>query len=290
MKSDSSIHQIVDQNNQAMMVLGGATAHSYRELGLGSSGRLLHPAVSILSISPQADAAGNTDTDSLSQESKPDLKSPDAFFPTVIGEDETMLLTDESLVASVLMPADLIQKALPQAPGFAASLPDGDPISSTSTGRVTGDQGLQSQAPDPSSLSSLSGAGFSLQDLLKQILQEVQTSQDDLPDTFDGSRQGALRDLIVDLGKGTGEGVREFFQENISGVARSTVVSLVDSADSPALSAASKPILQADYYNMISEPVNSMVDSVIQPIGSVSLPRLGPEFNRGLDELRLISG
>ncbi|WP_159568372.1 hypothetical protein [Limnobacter sp. 130] len=278
--------QITDQTNHAVALLGGATAQSYSVVSLNTlsaaldvpdaGSGLAQLETTIKSIQSEVEytshAVDKSFVDSsLGQQSNrfasltmndelSDL--PSGFVGMGIQNPELMSRFDEF---SVENESDFDAQQL-ESPGAALSPEDSS-------------EGLASDVN-----------GFSFFDFIEQAIAQAEASQQDFGDTFDGSRQGEFREFLVNTGMELDSGVRGFLQENVAGVGRDLLSSAIDATGVDVLDPVADPLLSVDYYAKSAEVLNSLMDAVAQPIGSIALPQLGPLLADPREELSAYLG
>lgn len=87
----------------------------------------------------------------------------------------------------------------------------------------------------------------SLLSFIEQVIEQAQTSSDEFNGSLDGGRQDTVPDLIEDLG--------------------------------------GEPVLAVDYFGESAALINGVLDLAVQPIGSLSLPPVGPILANPRDEV-----
>jgi hypothetical protein len=288
LKKMSGVHnQISDQTIQAIALLGGATAQSYGAVSLNVSQATLDSLPLDPGTPPSYLAHKNTrsDVEVTSQSSEKfvaDTSAPSLIArPSILNVMEELSELPDTLLASDTQNPELMSR-------FEGA------FQGEETGAVAQQIGLSPGAPlsaeESSEALTTNSAGFSLLDFIEQAIAQAEASQQEFDDTFDGSRQGEFRELIVDTGTGLGSGVREFLQENVAGSGRDLLSSSIDATGVEFLDSTADPLLNIDYYAKSAEVLNGLLDSVAQPIGSIVLPQLGPLLADPREELSAYLG
>lgn len=273
--------QIAELTNQAVALLGGVTAQSYSLMGLNVSPVLPYS---------QITAAGFPSSDLMDKQSRKDSdastnaiekvlvdtsfqKSPSAYSP-LSATDEPNEVPDTFAVTQNQDPelTSRFKDALLEDDGVFGIVQTAVPVATPSTDEF-------SDAPVNGS------TGFSLLDFIEQAITQAEASRQEFEGTFDGSRQGEFREFLTGVASEAGGAVRGFLQDNIAGVGRDLLSSAIEATGSDSLDAAAAPVLNIDYYTKSAEVLNGLLDALAQPIGSISLPQLGPLAANPLDEL-----
>lgn len=261
------------------MLLGGATAHSYRALGPHSFlNGLFGPTLDTVAL-PDAGKA-QLDGEVVPVSSGGYWGAAATELPATL-RAKTQPLMDEVLAAvNPVMPLDRFSSK-ERVSDFAlpAASEDSLELTNASSGNPLKEDIAASETAVPANSS------LNLLELLNLQLDPSQNEMPDFTEGFDGSRQGAIREFIGTVGSSTGDSVREVFQEQVAGVGKGAVIELVDAANIQALDTLAQPVLAVDYYGQSSELINGLVDTAVQSIGSVALPRIGPAFNDTLNQL-----
>ncbi|HEX4878452.1 MAG TPA: hypothetical protein VFV39_01295, partial [Limnobacter sp.] len=141
-------------------------------------------------------------------------------------------------------------------------------------------------------LEDFSSLPASLLELIEQALEDARANQEEISPEFDGSGSGqaVVRDWIDSSLRDAAASAREFFQGEIRGEGREAIQTTVDALGSPLLSEAFEPLLAVDYYAAAADVINGLLDAVAQPIGSASLPRIGPLLDNPREELATYLG
>lgn len=104
-----------------------------------------------------------------------------------------------------------------------------------------------SKAGDTDADAPVPNSSDSLLSFIEQLIEQAQASSDEFNGSLDGGRQHTVRDLIEDLG--------------------------------------SEPVLAVDYFGESAASINGVLDLAVQPIGSLSLPPVGPILANPRDEV-----
>lgn len=278
--------QVSDQTNQSIAILGGATAQSYGAVSLN--------ALPIVPDSQNADVgspfANVTDT-SIRSDSATISQTPEKFF-----------VDTSASFANVRTAASNLPEDLSESPdSFIESNIENPDLISRFESSALEDEGLPNvqqtvvpgstlNAEDPLDVIEPGGSVFSLLDFIEQAIAQAEASQQEFGDTFDGSRQGEFRELLVDTGMALGSEIRDFLQENVAGVGRELLSDSIDATGVELLGSTAEPLLAIDYYAKSAEVLNGLMEAVGQPIGSISLPQLGPLLADPREELSAYLG
>lgn len=284
----SDVHnEISDQTNQSIAILGGATAQSYSAVSLNASLAAFEAQQAEMSTSLAyvTDKSNRSDTQITSQPLEkfigdiPAALLPSRLSPLNIAEDLSEL--PDALVGADIQNPELMSR-------FEGAFQEDESGSVVQQNSLP--SSVLSSADNSSEILSTGSAGFSLLDFIEQAISQAQASQQEFDETFDGSRQGEFRELLVDTGSALGSGIREFFQENVAGSGRDLLSSSIDATGVEFLDPIADPLLSVDYYAMSAEVLNGMLDAVAQPIGSIALPQLGPLLADPREELSAYIG
>ncbi len=284
----SGVHnQISDQTNQAIALLGGATAQSYNAVSLNASpvsldSRQLDTG-SPLSYLAEKNARSDIEIASQSLEKfVADTPAPSLVVrPSILNVAEELSERPDTLLATDTQNPELMSR-------FEGAFQGEE---SGAVFQQTGSSPAASlSADDSSDALTTNSAGFSLLDFIEQAIAQAEASQQEFDETFDGSRQGEFRELLVDAGTALGSGVREFLQENVAGVGRELVSSSIDAMGEEFLDSTADPLLNVDYYAKSAEVLNGLLDYAAQPIGSIALPQVGPLLADPREELSAYLG
>ena len=267
--------------------MGGASAQSYSAVSLNVSQVALgsEEADTSAPFSPVTDTSTQSDTEITSQSFE--RLVTDASAPLFIARSSILNVAEElSEPPSISVEPDMqnpelmsrFEDAFEEDEGGAVAQPTGAALG---TSLISEDS---SEALSPGSV------GFSLLDFIEQAIAQAQASQQEFDETFDGSRQGEFRELLVDTGAAVDSGIREFLQENIAGLGRDLLSSSINAAGVEFLEPIADPLLNIDYYAKSAEVLNGLLDSAAQPIGSIALPRVGPLLADPREELSAYLG
>lgn len=274
-------NQISDQTNQAIMLLWGATAQSYSVINLNAM-----PAV--LDLNEAGDSLPASDLTKKFHRSEGE--------PTLQSMENGVVETTVSLVS--VQPAPLnLSGELSEPPTRFVELELQNPeLMSRFNNASFDDSGslgfaqarftnVALNAEESLETSSTGESGFSLLDFIKQAIAQAEVSKKEFEETFDGSRQGEFRELLIDAGRELGSVVREFLQDNVAGAGRDLLASTLDTTGVQLLDPVADPLLNIDYYAKSAEVLNGLLDAVAQPISTFSLPQLGPLLADPREEL-----
>ncbi len=269
------------QTNQAVALLGGATGQSYRTVSLNAS-----PAVFEVTSAGAGMASSDLLRKSSGAHSEAGSQLPDKPLPD----------TSVQFMSSKFLSMTVLEDQIEQPKGLIDSKTQNSELmsrfenisfgadSSTEVGQ-TAFPVVSTNADDGQELTAIAGNGFSLLDFIEQAIAQAEASQQQFETTFDGSRQGEFRELLVGLGTQSGAAVREFLQDNIAGSGRDLLSSTVDATGVDLLEPVVSPVLNIDYYARSAELLNGVIETVVQPIGSVAVPQLGPLLANPREEL-----
>lgn len=257
-----------DRVNQAVALLGGATAPSYGAVSLDGAENLLETGLGVLPsdsdayvTTPQRQA----DQDKSLGGDKSELDSATSSLRTagpsnVFADEPTGF---EPVAPQQVAPdVDLITRfQTPDSDDFApgAFLPI-DPRGGAA-------------AAEPVALNTVTS---SVPSFLEQLILKVEEASRDISTDLDGGTQGAVRELIFEIGSDLSTTVRMGLQDNVSGMGRELAARLLDEVNIDTLDAAAAPLLAIDYYGASASVINGILDSIAQPIGSIALPQVGP--------------
>ncbi|WP_130558195.1 hypothetical protein [Limnobacter thiooxidans] len=259
----------VDRLNQAVAVLGGATSPSYEAVSLHNDIGSLESALGL----------PLTGLESVN-ESHPNSSDLDAAFSnekSIVEVASTQVRSGNMLNGLVDEPTGFGPGLLRQVPldaelmtRFQTSDADNSALSGTQSNDTRGALDVGSE-PAASSNSTNSMASF-----LEQLLAKVEAASSDVSTELDGSTQGAVRELVLELGSELSRSVRAELQDNVAGVGRELASQVIDRTGVDPLSSVTEPLLAIDYYGEFATLINGTLDSIGQPIGSISLPQIGP--------------
>lgn len=279
-------HQISDQTNQAIALLGGATAQSYNVVSLN--------------VSPATLDLQHADADLSSSELTE--KSPGIHSEAAsLSLEKLFVDTSAPLPTARPLPLSASEELNESSSGFVEPEVQNPELMSRFEGSSLDDEGslgiLQAGvlattlgSDESAETMSTGSMTFSLLDFIEQAIAQAEASQQEFGETFDGSRQGEFRELLVDAGRELGSGVREFLQDNVAGTGRELLSSTIDATGVTLLDPIADPLLSVDYYAKSGEVLNGVMDAVVQPIGSISAPRVGPLLADPREELSAYLG
>lgn len=248
-------NQISDQTNQAIALLGGATAHSYSAVSLNASPMALDPqnAEASLPFSDLTEVGARSNAESTSQSLEKLLVDPST--PAVTSRPVSSNAPEElSELPNSFVQADSQNPELMSR--FEGSLLDDEGAFGAQQTGFPGGTLIADESPE---ILANGGLGFSLLDFIEQAVAQAETSQQEFGDTLDGSRQSEFREFLMD-----------------------TAVELLDPI--------AEPVLGADYYAKSAEVLNGLMDVAAQPIGSTALSQVGHLFADSREELSAYLG
>lgn len=279
-------HQISDQTNQAIALLAGATAQSYNVVSLNISRTTpdLQYAVADLSSSESTEKSLAIHSEAALQSLEKLFVDTSAPLPTArplpFSASEELSESPSGFVGPEVQNPELMSR-------FEDSSLDGE----GSLGILQAGVLATTLGSDESTETMSTGSTtFSLLDFIEQAIAQAEASRQEFGETFDGSRQGEFRELLVDAGRELGSGVREFLQDNVAGTGRELLSSTIDATGLGLLDPIADPLLSVDYYAKSGEVLNGVMDAVVQPIGSISGPRVGPLLADPREELSAYLG
>lgn len=258
----------VDRANQAFAVLGGATAPSYQAISLHNAEHMLEPGFGVLlpgleSVKEIFQRSSDSDSAFVGEKAIIDATASQVRSTNILnglGDEPSGI--DVSQVREVFQDMDLLTR-------FQTL--DSDNGVSLSSG--TGESRFGSDGGEPVALSS---GPTGMSSFLEQLVSKVEGAADDVSTDLDGSTQGAVRELILDIGSELSTSVRMELQENVAGVGRELAAQAIDRVGIEPLETAAEPLLAVDYYGESAGVINGILDGIGQPIGSIALPQLGP--------------
>ncbi len=261
--------QYVDRLSQAVAVLGGTTSPSYEAVSLQNAESTVETALGISSVGSESLNGTNqhtVDLDSLLGGDRPTVEVAPAqvrntnfsngFTDEPIGLDASQLLQGSQ--DPELLTRFQTQDSDPTAP--SATQPSESRLVADGTGES----------------SATSSGSMSLSSFLDELVAQIEASSGDVSTEFSGSTQGAVRELVFEIGSELSTSVRQEFQDNLAGVGRELAEQVIDSVGIDPLSKAFEPLLAVDYYGESALVINGILDGIGQPIGSVSLPQVSP--------------
>jgi hypothetical protein len=279
-------YQTSYQTNQAVALLGGSTAQSYRTVSLNASPAafdVLNTAASLPTSdlpnkSPRAEGDANTQAlERLIVDTSVQLvpvRLSALNIPEELSELPVSLAEPDTQNAELISRFQSISQEDESSTGV---------LQTVLTGNSVGTDEVQESI-------ATAGTGFSLLDFIEQTIAQAEASQQEFETTFDGSRQGEVRELLIDAGMELDSGVRGFLQDNIAGATRGVLSSAIDATGVELLDSIAGPALSIDFYAKSAEMLNGLIDTVAQPIGSIALPQAGPLLASPREELAAYLG
>ncbi|WP_275270687.1 hypothetical protein [Limnobacter sp. P1] len=187
-------NQVSDQTNQAIALLGGATAQSYSAVSLNVSPVTLNlpnadeslPFYELIDISVQSNAESTSQSlERLLFDSHTTVVTLRSVFSNTSEEPSEL---PNGFVGSDVQNPELLSRF------EGSSLEDestfGIQQSGFSSASLIADESLETL--------TTGGAGFSLLDFIEQAVAQAEASQPEFSDTFDGGWQGEFRELLMD--------------------------------------------------------------------------------------------
>lgn len=264
----SSIYQSsrsIEATNQAMLLLGGLSAQSYRETGiLRATGTAYRESLSL----DEPSSAFLQNSEFLTK----DLLAPtkNLLGPTL----NALFAAGSSLLGAGVQEVSDLQAPLAVGASPAmpqrTDLPQQDPaFSDIATGSValppSADAATQPSAIDSPDLLSVFGV---LEFLTEQIQTEPSTSAPALDGTNQEEARRQLGDGLRSVGEGLGSKLRDVFGGRIQDQSNA----LIDDLGIEPVSNATAPLSEVDYYNDSA----AFLQSTFSSLGSASIPRIGP--------------
>lgn len=271
-----------DRINQSVAVLGGATAQSYGAVGLSKpSFDTEHTPIT------QDQVTDNLPEDQI--QASPD--NPVAAVKSVIdisGLFSVLNLPagpafDEQFDTPVFSRADTTQDSELMS-RFEAAETDLSAVPGLAAVQIVGAGGGDADVDGPAA-----NPGSTLLSFLEQVIAQAEASQAEFNDSLDGDRQSSIRDLIDNVGSDTGGTLRTTLQDGVEGRGRELVADVIDASGLRLLEPAAEPVLAVDYYGESAVLINGALDLLVQPIGSFSLPPVGPTLANAQDELAVFA-
>lgn len=268
----------VDRINQSVTVLGGATAQSYGTVGLNK------PTFDTESFTPVHDRVADVPPEDLTDD------SPDGTSATIM-----TFVDSTSLVSALNLPAGVAFDEQFEPPVFSQTneIRDSELMSRfeavgtelpAAFGLATAQNGTSGDA-DSAVDGPAANAGSSLLSFLEQVIAQVEASQAEFNGSLDGDRQSFIRDSIENIGSDAGSTLRTTLQNNVADRGRELLMDGIEISGLTFLDPVAKPVLGFDYYGASADLINTTLDAVAQPIGSFSLPPVGPALTSANDEL-----
>lgn len=185
-----------DRANQAIALLGGATAQSYNSVSLNfvpAFADLLTLDKDYTAVEPTDQWPGNVVGDSTWFSVEKQLM--DSVSDTTELLPSLGLNSDDGKIQSV----DINQQPS-QDPELMSRYEEslGESSGGLSGLVQTGNASANSDSEATTELVGGGAIGFSLFDFIEQAVAQAQEPQDEFPEAFDGSRQGEFRELVVD--------------------------------------------------------------------------------------------
>ncbi|HEX4844124.1 MAG TPA: hypothetical protein VFV57_10675 [Limnobacter sp.] len=283
--------QNADQVNLATAILGGASAHSYREMGLNGDTSVQDVEDSVIEQPLPYVTAQSL---ALAAAANPVRISQVPVEAARLAETGVGGSIDGSLApfAEVFAPEGLKETGDVAESDYRTNPSESDFLSNASF-VVDPENGI-------SAASTLLDAGLeestslpaSLLELIQRALEEAESSREGFSTEFDGSGQGQrnVREWIGDSVQDLGALTRDFLQDEIRGEGRELVQDFVDALGSPLVGQVSEPLLNVDYYQVSADVINGLLESTFEPIGSVTLPSVGPLLANPREELTAYLG
>lgn len=270
MNSFSSNVYGADRVNQAVAVLGGATAQSYGAVGLNKpvleSEHFGAAQESVVALLTQDQAL--ISPDSVSAMVKPFADSPG---PVVALSPFANVVFDEQFESPVFTPSDSSQDSdlMSRFDAVETELSVGAGIVTPQNGAV-GD--VDSLADGISA-----NANSSLLSFLEEVIAQAQASQEEFNGSLDGDNQGAIRELLGGIGSEARAGVRSSLLDNPVDALDIGVISLVNQVV--------EPVLTVSGNGGSTVPINETLDTIVQPIGSLSMPQVNFAMSNPQDRI-----
>lgn len=269
-----------DRGNQAVALIGGATAQSYDAVGMQIQPPTLVPELPgteyIASVSP-ADAATQK-PDSSRQFI--DNDAPDSLVVKQMQGVAGQVFAQEEQT----IPMALVEDQTNFVPELLSRYQNLEqPVDGLLNTPLTNVEVLSAEAATDD-LADSSSDLFSLNDFLAEVIQQAQSSQAEFENSFDGSKQNEIRDFI-DLTSGElASTLRTGLQENVAGVPRKALGEVVDVAGFDGLDFVTEPVFAIDYFGESAVVINELLGVVTQPIGAFALPSIGASLANPQDE------
>lgn len=267
-----------DRINQSVAVLGGATAQSYGAVGLRK------PSFDTENFSTVLDQVANIPAEGVTHDSHSRMSEA----PNPVNSSSSLLSSLNSSSGSAFDESF-------ESPDFSRTneVRDSELISrfeatETESPAAFGLSSAQTVTAVDTETSAEGGAvsaGSTLLGFLEQVIAQAEASQAEFSGSFDGDRQSSIRDLIENFGSDTGSALRSALQDNVEGRGREFVADTFDASGLTLLEPIAEPVLAIDYYGESAVLINGALDLVVQPIGSFSLPPVGPTLTNAQNEL-----
>ena len=267
-----------DRINQSFAILGGATAQSYGAVGLNK------PSTDVESFSTVLDQVTNMPSEGLPSDSPLGVTS--ALNPLISSTSFASMLTLPSGMASdeQFESSQFSQTNAARDSELMSRFEAVEPELPASFGVLTAQTVM---AGDVESIieGASASTGSTLLDFLEQLISQAEASQAEFNGSLDGDRQSSIRDLIENVAGDTGSTLRATLQEGVEGRGRELVADAIDTSGLRLLEPFAEPVQAIDYYGESAVLINGTLDVLVQPIGSLSLPPVGPTFANTQDEL-----
>lgn len=267
-----------DRINQSVAVLGGATAQSYGAVGLRK------PSFDTENFSTVLDQVANIPAEGVTHDSHSRMSEA----PNPVNSSSSLLSSLNSSSGSAFDESF-------ESPDFSRTneVRDSELISrfeateteSPAAFGLSSAQTVTAVDTDTSAEGGAVSAGSTLLGFLEQVIAQAEASQAEFSGSFDGDRQSSIRDLIENFGSDTGSALRSALQDNVEGRGREFVADTFDASGLTLLEPIAEPVLAIDYYGESAVLINGALDLVVQPIGSFSLPPVGPTLTNAQNEL-----
>lgn len=267
-----------DRINQSVAVLGGATAQSYGAVGLSK------PSFDTENFSTVLDQVANVPAEGVTHDSHSRMSQA----PNPVNSSSSLLSSLNSSSGSAFDESF-------ESPDFSRTneVRDSELISrfeateteSPAAFGLSSAQTVTAVDTDTSAEGGAVSAGSTLLGFLEQVIAQAEASQAEFSGSFDGDRQSSIRDLIENFGSDTGSALRSALQDNVEGRGREFVADTFDASGLTLLEPIAEPVLAIDYYGESAVLINGALDLVVQPIGSFSLPPVGPTLTNAQNEL-----
>lgn len=267
-----------DRINQSVAVLGGATAQSYGAVGLSK------PSFDTENFSTVLDQVANVPAEGVTHDSRSRMSEA----PNPVNSSSSLLSSLNSSSGSAFDESF-------ESPDFSRTneVRDSELISrfeateteSPAAFGLSSAQTVTAVDADTSAEGGAVSAGSTLLGFLEQVIAQAEASQAEFSGSFDGDRQSSIRDLIENFGSDTGSALRSALQDNVEGRGREFVADTFDASGLTLLEPIAEPVLAIDYYGESAVLINGALDLVVQPIGSFSLPPVGPTLTNAQNEL-----
>lgn len=275
----STVQQLLQNDQNALGILAGASHAAFAELGLGGvvsqASRRVEP---VLNAAPAPE--------------KPVAPAEAGqlvgFPPKVVGLGEVPLRKAAATFADIAQ--------LPVEPGYRSLITEpqrlNEQVFSSDNNQPDSDPavlGFDSAAPGL--LTSVTEAVVLGSDgVLMNLLELIQETVENADQPFDGSRQENIREFIIDsIGefRSVDFTVRDFLQEHVRGEIKELVQGSLERLTGDNLDPVTDPLFAVDYYGTSADVINETLSVVqnISPMGTTVLPRIGPLSTQLLSSL-----